>query len=98
MRACCARSSSTSSRLRTEPMPDIRTALTVEDDRFLRVLGIVLDPSTPLERRAAFADFFSNDEPDFEAYCARVRARVAGLFPCAVRLVKTQDAMREALP
>jgi phosphoglycerate dehydrogenase-like enzyme len=73
-------------------------AITVEDDPFLRVLGVVLDPATPLERRTAFADFFANDEPDFDAYCARVRARATALFPCEVRLVKTQEAMREALP
>ena len=47
--------------------------LVVEDDRFLRVVGIVLDPSTPKERVTAFADFFAHDERDFEGYCKRVR-------------------------
>jgi phosphoglycerate dehydrogenase-like enzyme len=73
------------------------SALVVEDDRFLRVVGVVLDPNTSRERTAAFADFFAHDEPDFAGYCERVRARVGKLFPREVRLVETQDALRAAL-
>jgi phosphoglycerate dehydrogenase-like enzyme len=76
----------------------VRNVLAVEDDRFLRVVGVVLDPATSGERRAAYADFFAHDEPDFEAYCRRVRARVGKLFPCEVRLFETQEDMRAALP
>ena len=75
-----------------------QNVLVVEDDRFLRVVGIVLDPQTPSERHAAYADFFAHDEPDFDGYCRRLRARVGGLFPCRVRLVETQEQMRAALP
>ena len=71
--------------------------LVVEDDRFLRVVGVVLDPNTSRERIAAFADFFAHDEPDFVGYCERVRARVGELFPREVRLVETQDALRASL-
>ena len=74
------------------------TVLVVEDDRFLRMVGVVLDPSTAAERHAAYADFFAHDEPDFEGYCRRVRARAGGLFPAQVRLVETEQAMRAALP
>jgi hypothetical protein len=74
------------------------SALVVEDDRFLRVVGIVLDPNTSPERTAAYADFFAHDEPDFDGYCKRVRARVGKLFPSEVRLVETQNEMRAALP
>jgi phosphoglycerate dehydrogenase-like enzyme len=73
-------------------------ALVVEDDRFLRVVGIVLDPSTSAERFAAYADFFAHDEPDFVGYCERLRARVGELFPSIVRLVETREDMRAALP
>jgi phosphoglycerate dehydrogenase-like enzyme len=73
------------------------SALVVEDDRFLRVVGVVLDPNTSRERTAAFADFFAHDEPDFAGYCERVRARVGKLFPREVRLVETQDELRAAL-
>jgi phosphoglycerate dehydrogenase-like enzyme len=72
--------------------------LVVEDDRFLRVVGIVLDPRTSAERHAAYADFFAHDEPDFAGYCERLRARVGSLFPSEVRLVDTPAQMRAALP
>jgi hypothetical protein len=76
----------------------VRNVLAVEDDRFLRMVGIVLDPATSSERRTAYADFFAHDEPDFETYCQRVQARVGKLFPCEVRLFETQAEMRAALP
>ena len=76
-------------------MPNV---LAVEDDRFLRMLGVVLDPATTSERRAAYADFFAHDEPDFDGYCRRVRERVGRLYPCEVRLVETQEELRSALP
>ena len=72
--------------------------IVIEDDPFLRVMQIVLDPHTDAERVAAFADFFSHDEPDFAGYCARVRARAPGLFPAEVRLVDSPDELRAALP
>jgi len=75
-----------------------KNVLTVEDDRFLRVVGVVLDPSTPAERIAAFADFFAHDEPDFAGYCARVRKRVGALYPSTVRLVDSSEELRAALP
>ena len=73
-------------------------SLVVEDDRFLRVVGIVLDPTTPAERTAAYADFFAHDEPDFDGYCQRVRKRVGRLFPRDVRLVETQEEIARPCP
>jgi glyoxylate reductase/D-3-phosphoglycerate dehydrogenase len=70
----------------------------VEDDRFLRIVGIVLDPTTPKDRIAAYADFFAHDERDFEGYCKRVRARAPALYPARVRLVTTTQQMRLSLP
>jgi phosphoglycerate dehydrogenase-like enzyme len=75
-----------------------RPLLVVEDDRFLRVVGITLDPDTPAERVAAYADFFAHDEPDFAGWCDRVRKRALGLYPAEVRLVATQEELRAALP
>jgi phosphoglycerate dehydrogenase-like enzyme len=72
--------------------------MVVEDDRFLRVVGIVLDPTTPKERVAAYADFFAHDERDFDGYCKRVRARAPALYPAQVRLVETAQQMRLSLP
>jgi phosphoglycerate dehydrogenase-like enzyme len=74
-----------------------RPVLVVEDDVFLRLIGLVLDPATSTERRTAFADFFAHDEPDFDGWCARVRARAAPLFPAEVRLVDSEETLRASL-
>ena len=71
--------------------------LVVEDDPFLRVVGLLLDPKSSPERYAAFKDFFAHDEPDFSGYCDKVRARVGKLYPSEVRIVETQDDLRVAL-
>jgi phosphoglycerate dehydrogenase-like enzyme len=75
-----------------------RPILVVEDDWFTRLIGIVLDPTTSIERYAAFADFFAHDEPDFDGYCQRLRARVGALFPAKVSLVGNLEEMRAQLP
>lgn len=72
--------------------------IVVEDDPFTRLIQIVLDPATSEERRAAFADFMSPDEPDFAGWCARVRANSPGLHPAEVRMVTSEAEMRAQLP
>jgi phosphoglycerate dehydrogenase-like enzyme len=72
--------------------------LVVEDDPFLRVVDILLNPNASKERYAAFEDFFAHDEPDFAGYIERVRARVGKLFPAEIRMVENEDEMRAALP
>jgi phosphoglycerate dehydrogenase-like enzyme len=71
--------------------------LVVEDDRFLRVVEVVLDPNASPERAAAFADFFAHDEPDFAGWCERARSKAAALYPAQVRLVATQQELRDHL-
>jgi phosphoglycerate dehydrogenase-like enzyme len=75
----------------------MQNILVVEDDRFLRIVQVVLDPAASGERAAAFADFFAHDEPDFAGWCANVRRQAEGLYPAEVRLVESQDALRSAL-
>jgi phosphoglycerate dehydrogenase-like enzyme len=70
----------------------------VEDDPWTRLIGVVLDPTTSEERRAAFADFMSPDEPDFAGWCEKVRARLGALYPSEVRLVHAQEELRASLP
>jgi phosphoglycerate dehydrogenase-like enzyme len=70
----------------------------VEDDPWTRLIGVVLDPTTSEERRAAFADFMSPDEPNFAGWCEDVRARVGRLYPSEVRLVPSQAELRVNLP
>jgi hypothetical protein len=43
----------------------MQNVLVVEDDRFLRLVQLVLDPNASRERFEAFADFFAHDQPDF---------------------------------
>jgi phosphoglycerate dehydrogenase-like enzyme len=75
-------------------MPPVVVA---EDDRFLRVVEVALDPNASAERTAAFADFFAHDEPDFAGWCDKVRRGARNLYPAEVRLVATQEALRANL-
>ena len=75
-------------------MPPI---MVVEDDRFLRVVEIVLDPDAAPERAAAYADFFAHDEPDFAGWCEKIRRKAQRIYPSQVRLVATPDALRQNL-
>jgi len=70
----------------------------VEDDPWTRLIGVVLDPTTSEERRAAFADFMSPDEPDFAGWCEGLRTRAGGLYPSEVRLVPSQAELRVNQP
>ena len=67
-----------------------RPIIAVEDDPFLRLIQVILDPNTPRERVAAFAHFMAHDEPDFIGWRERLRAQLDALYPAEVRLVKTE--------
>jgi phosphoglycerate dehydrogenase-like enzyme len=71
--------------------------LVVEDDPWTRLIGVVLDPATSQERRDAFADFMSPDEPNFARWCDELRARAGALYPSDVRLVPSQAELRNNL-
>jgi phosphoglycerate dehydrogenase-like enzyme len=75
-------------------MPANRPIVVVEDDPWTRLIGVVLDPTTSAERRAAFADFMSPDEPDFAGWCDKLRARAGKLYPSDVRLVPSPAQLR----
>jgi phosphoglycerate dehydrogenase-like enzyme len=62
----------------------------VENDSFLRLIQVVLDPTAPEERIEAFAHFCKHDLPDFRGWCAQVRSKAPGLYPVDVRLVDNQ--------
>jgi phosphoglycerate dehydrogenase-like enzyme len=78
-------------------MPANPPIVVVEDDPWTRLVGVVLDPATSEERRAAFADFMSPDEPDFAGWCERLRARVGALYPSEVRLVASPAQLGDHL-
>jgi phosphoglycerate dehydrogenase-like enzyme len=62
----------------------------VENDSFLRLIQVVLDPSAPQERIEAFAHFCQHDTPDFAGWCDGIRARARNIYPSDVCLVSTQ--------
>ena len=62
------------------------------------MIGVVLDPTTSEERRAAFADFMSPDQPDFAGWCEGLRARAGRLYPSDVRLAPSQAELQVNLP
>lgn len=74
-----------------------RPHLVVEDDPFLRLIGVVLDPGTSTDRIHAFADFFAHDLPDFTGWLATLRARLPRLCPAMVTLVDDAETLRAAL-
>jgi phosphoglycerate dehydrogenase-like enzyme len=78
------------------PLPS-RPVVVVEDDRFLRLIQVILDPSTPAERVNAFSHFMAHDEPNFVAWCKRLRARLEHLFPAEVRLVQNEAMFHASL-
>ncbi len=71
--------------------------LIVQDDVWLRLIGVVLDPRTSQERVAAFADFMSPDEPNFQLWCEKVRQGAGSLYPSQVRLISSSEELRANL-
>lgn len=71
--------------------------IAVEDDKVLRFLQILLDPATPAERMAVFEDYVAHDI-DQNAWLAELHARLPGVFPSDVRLVKSTGELHAALP
>src|SRR5258707_5329747 len=60
------------------------TRIVIEEDLFLKIVPVVLDPATPQAHRHAVADFFAHDEPDFLGWCSRLQQRLPGLYPAEV--------------
>jgi phosphoglycerate dehydrogenase-like enzyme len=79
-------------------MTSARPILVVEDDPFLRLLGVILDPATSSERTAAFADFFAHDLPDFGNWLQQLRGRLKHLYPATVHLVSDSGTLHSLLP
>jgi len=73
------------------PRPPV---IVVEDDPFTRLIPLVLDPAASEDRRLAFADFMSTDEPDFTGWCERVRQGAVNICPATVRMVTSETEMR----
>jgi phosphoglycerate dehydrogenase-like enzyme len=70
----------------------------VEDDSYLRIVPVLLDPKITEEHRRALSDFMAHDEPDFEGWLHQLWQQVPGLYPARVELVTDQDDLRAKLP
>jgi phosphoglycerate dehydrogenase-like enzyme len=77
------------------PTPGIK--FVVENDSFLRLIQVVLDPTAPRERIDAFAHFCKHDTPDFDGWCEKIRAQARNIYPTEVHLVDNQDDLRTNL-
>ena len=73
-------------------MPAIppRPTLLIEEDHFLKIVPVILDPDIPNAHRRAVADFFAHDVPDFLGWCEALRGRMPGLYPTSVVWAKDQ--------
>jgi lactate dehydrogenase-like 2-hydroxyacid dehydrogenase len=64
--------------------------IVIEEDHFLKIVPVVLDPATPAVHQRAVAEFFAHDEPDFPGWCRRLQQRLPGLYPAEVVFAEDQ--------
>ena len=64
--------------------------IVIEEDHFLKIVPVVLDPATPPAHQRAVAEFFAHDEPDFLGWCRRLQQRFPGLYPAEVVFAEDQ--------
>jgi phosphoglycerate dehydrogenase-like enzyme len=76
----------------------MKLKLVVENDSFLRLIQVVLDPNAPQERVEAFAHFCKHDTPDFAGWCNKIRAQAQNIFPSDVCLVDDQMQLNANAP
>jgi phosphoglycerate dehydrogenase-like enzyme len=74
------------------------TRIIIEEDHFLKIVPVVLDPGTPEAHRRAVADFFAHDEPDFLAWCGRLQRRLPGLYPAEVIFAADEPGLAAKIP
>lgn len=72
--------------------------LLIEEDHFLKIVPVILDPDIPDAHRRAVADFFVHDIRDFPGWCAALRARMPGLYPMKIVWAANQADFLAKLP
>jgi phosphoglycerate dehydrogenase-like enzyme len=74
------------------------TRIVIEEDHFLKIVPVVLDPATPEAHRCAVAEFFAHDEPDFLGWCGRLQQRLPGLYPAEVTFAADEADLAAKAP
>src|ERR1700730_7526270 len=69
------------------------TRIVIEEDHFLKIVPVVLDPATAEPHRRAVADFFAHDEPDFLGWCGRLQQPLPGLSRREVAFAADEAAL-----
>ncbi len=69
----------------------------IEEDHFLKILGVILDPAATDAHKAAVSRFFVHDEPDFSGWRGRLLARLPGLYPAKIAYAEEQDSFEAGL-
>jgi phosphoglycerate dehydrogenase-like enzyme len=77
--------------------PSTGPTILIEEDHFLKIVPVILDPATPAAHQQAVADFFAHDVPDFLGWCAELRARIPGLYPARVTWAASQTDLAARL-
>ena len=65
--------------------------IVVEEDHFLKILSVILDPETPETHKQAVQRFFAHDVPDFLTWCEDFRPRLPALYPCSVDYARDRN-------
>jgi phosphoglycerate dehydrogenase-like enzyme len=77
--------------------PHTGPTILIEEDHFLKIVPVILDPATPAAHQQAVADFFAHDLPDFLGWCAELRGRLPGLWPARIMWAANQDDLAAKL-
>ena len=72
--------------------------IVMENDPALRIIRVLVDPDSPPEHRAAFAEYIAHDVPDFESWADETLLNAPGLYPCRVIMVDSVGELHQALP
>jgi hypothetical protein len=62
-------------RIHKQRVTSYKHKFVVENDSFLRLIQVVLDPAASQERFDAFAHFCKHDTPDFLGWCENIRRK-----------------------
>src|SRR4029078_12347556 len=80
-------------RIHKQRVTSYKYKFVVENDSFLRLIQVVLDPAASQERFHPFAYFCKHDTPDFVGWCENIRAQAQNTYPAEVHLVDTQEQL-----